>query len=279
MSLKTLLSVIVDVDSARPQIEAAATLARRHDAHLDILALGIDEVQVGYYFAGADTVLQETSMAMAREAAEARRKAADDAAEAEGVRFTSQAAVAQIGVLNDVVAQAARFADLVIVPQPYGEGAPADAEAVLEAALFAGTAPTLVLPPAGLPDGFPRRAVIGWNEGTEALRAVRGALPLLRDCKTTTVAIVAPPMRGPEQGEPGQRLCTMLDRHGVRAEIALLPKAMPRIADILSRQVNDLDADLLVAGAYGHSRFREALLGGATRDLLAHATVPLLMAH
>jgi nucleotide-binding universal stress UspA family protein len=71
----------------------------------------------------------------------------------------------------------------------------------------------------------------------------------------------------------------MLVRHGVRAEVVVLAKTAPRVSDTLARHVLDQDADLLVMGAYGHSRFREFLLGGATRDMLEHAAVPVLMAH
>ncbi|MGB0440252.1 MAG: universal stress protein, partial [Paracoccaceae bacterium] len=70
-----------------------------------------------------------------------------------------------------------------------------------------------------------------------------------------------------------------LVRHGVRAEIDVLSKTLPRVADVLLRHATDTSADLLVMGGYGHSRFREAVLGGATRHMLQQATLPVLMAH
>ncbi|VAW02683.1 Universal stress protein family protein, partial [hydrothermal vent metagenome] len=66
---------------------------------------------------------------------------------------------------------------------------------------------------------------------------------------------------------------------GVTAEIDVLSKTLPRVADVLLRQARDIDADMIVMGAYGHSRFREAIFGGATRYMLEKATVPMLMAH
>lgn len=279
MAYKTLLCVIYDTDVCAGQIAAAARLARRCDAHLDILCLGIDTVQVGYYFAGADAVLQQTSIAMAREKAEELHKAATAQADVEGVRYSAQAMVTQFGVLTSLVARAAMFSDLVVQPLPRGDAGGDEAVAIVEAALFAGQAPVLLLPDTGLPDDFPNRAVIGWNSGVEAMTAVRAALPALQMAGKASVAMVQPPMRSPNETPPGESLSTMLDRHGVQAEITHLPKTMPRVSDILLQHVTDQQADLLVTGAYGHSRFREAILGGATRELMAQTHVPLLMAH
>ncbi|MEC9105039.1 MAG: universal stress protein, partial [Pseudomonadota bacterium] len=70
-----------------------------------------------------------------------------------------------------------------------------------------------------------------------------------------------------------------LARHGVKAEIDVLAKTMPRISDMIRRHAEDTSADLIVMGGYGHSRFREAILGGATRNMLEEAEVPVLLAH
>lgn len=279
MAYRTLLTVIPDADAIAVQLDAGLRLARRLDAHLHVLTVGIDDVQVGYYFAGADAVLQQTSMAMARDKADALLAEVNARLADEDVRWTAEAGVAQAGMVGDLVASAAMFADLVVQALPYGAHGGDGAEAAVEAALFAARAPVLMVPDAGLPADFPRRAVIGWNSGQEAMAAVRGALPALQLAGTASVAMVAPPERGPNQSAPGERLSTMLSRHGVKAEIALLAKTHPRVADVLSDHVRDQQADLLVTGAYSHSRLREAILGGATRELLAKSTVPLLMAH
>jgi len=92
------------------------------------------------------------------------------------------------------------------------------------------------------------------------------------------VAIVNPPPHSPERSDPGGMLTQMLARHGVRAEVAVLAQTLPRVSDVLARHMADCDASLLVMGAYGHSRLREAILGGVTRRMLEHATLPVLMA-
>jgi nucleotide-binding universal stress UspA family protein len=154
-----------------------------------------------------------------------------------------------------------------------------EAAAVLEAALFEGDAAVLVVPEAGLPAQFGRKIVVGWNESVEALAAIRAALPLLQAADEVDVAIVDPAVHDADRSDPGGELCTMLSRHGVTVEASVLAKTMPKIADVLSRHARDEGADLLVMGAYGHSRFRQSILGGATRDTLASVTLPVLMAH
>ena len=74
-------------------------------------------------------------------------------------------------------------------------------------------------------------------------------------------------------------LSQMLARHGVKCEIDVLSKSMTRVSDILNRHASDTESDLIVMGAYGHSRFREAILGGATRNMLEQSSVPVFLAH
>ncbi len=121
--------------------------------------------------------------------------------------------------------------------------------------------------------------MVGWNESLEALRAVRAAMPLLTQADTVHVVVIDPPTHGPSRSDPGGMLSQYLARHGVSAEIDVLSKTLPRVSDVLTRHATDMDADLLVMGAYGHSRFREAVFGGATRNMLEQATIPVLMAH
>jgi nucleotide-binding universal stress UspA family protein len=145
--------------------------------------------------------------------------------------------------------------------------------------MFEGQAPVLVLPETGLVSAAPKRVVIAWNQSREALNAVRHALPFLKAAEAVDITVVDPPSHGPERSDPGGMLCQMLVRHGVKAEVSVLAKTLPRVSDVLARHVLDRDAGLMVMGAYGHSRFREAILGGATRNMLEQAKVPVLMAH
>ncbi|OYU19720.1 MAG: universal stress protein [Rhodobacteraceae bacterium PARR1] len=279
---KTLLTVVTDAAQAEATLTAASRLALAHDAHLDILALGVDRTQLGYSYLGTGAVvLQATLDRTEQEAREIETACKTALGEQDPtLRWSMEAVVSQLGGLTELVAQRARFADLVVLPRPYGKGQGTEAEAVIEAALFDGHAPVVVVPQGGaVPSDRPRRIVLAWNQSAEAMTATRRALPLLKQADAVVITVIDPPSFGPERSDPGGLLCQMLVRHGVKAEVSVLAKTLPRVSDVLARQVRDLDADLLVMGAYGHSRFREAILGGATRDLLEQAEVPVFLAH
>ena len=196
-----------------------------------------------------------------------------------GCRWAVEEGVAQLADVGRHVAARARFSDLVVLPQPYGKERGVEPKPVVEGALFEGGVPVMVLPNEGSPAAVPRRIVLGWNESAEALRAVRAALPLLKTAEAVHVVVIDPPSQGPNRSDPGGGVAQFLSRHGVKAEIDVLSKTLPRVSDVLMRHVADVNADMIVMGAYGHSRFREAILGGATRNMLEGAGVPVFMAH
>lgn len=276
MSYKSILTVISEVDIDASALEAAIALTQAQDGHLDILALGIDHSAPGYYYAGTNALIEQATLEQARQDAEAIDAALRARMEGQQCRWGAETALAQIGTIQTLVGGRARFADLVLLPKPYGEGKSLAEEAVLEAALFSGAAPVLVLP-AGAQVVRPQRVVLAWNQSSEALAAIRAALPLLQQADLANIVIIDPPRHGPDRSDPGGMLSQMLARHGVRAEISVIAATMPRTADVLARHCADQEADLLVMGAYGHSRFREAIMGGATRDMLEATAIPVLM--
>lgn len=282
MAYKSILTVLTRAADAELAIGSAARLARAQDAHLDVLVLGVDRTQVGYSYIGSGAIMMQVSLDRAEAEARETEAAAKAAlgAQSPGLRASVEAAVTQLGALGEIVAQRARFADLVVLPRPYGEGKGAESEAVIESALFEGKVPVLVLPEKGLGEADqPRRIVVAWNQSAEAMTAARLALPLLKAAERVDITVIDPPPHGPERSDPGGLLCQMLVRHGVHAEVSVLARSLPRVSDVLARHVWDQNADMLVMGAYGHSRFREAILGGATRNMLEKAEVPVLMAH
>ena len=283
MWFKSVLTVITDQSQAEVAISAAAQMALGNDGHLDVLALGVDRTQLGYSYIGSGAVLTELSL----ERAENDAKAAEAAARAAlteqdpALRWTLETVVAQMGGVTSVAGSAARFADLVVQTLPYGKDQGFAAEAVVEAALFQGHALVLIVP-TGLDISHiaaPGRIVLAWNQSAEALNAARRALPLLRAAGMVDVTVVDPPSRGPEQSDPGGLLCQFLVRHGVKASVTVLARSLPTVSDVLVQHAMDLNADMLVMGAYGHSRLREAVLGGATRAMLENTRIPVLMAH
>ncbi|MDB5658136.1 MAG: universal stress protein [Cypionkella sp.] len=283
MAYKSLLTVVTDPATVTHTLAAAIALARREDAHLDVLCVGVDNSQVGYYYPGSVAVILQDEIERAEQDAATLADLVNTHLINEGLRWSSETAIAYLGAVSDLIAGRARYADLVILPKPYGKNASVYAETVLEAALFQGQTPVLVVPTAGLPVTLGnmtlgQEIVVAWNQSSEALVAVRSALPLLCAAKHVTIAIIDPPTRSFERSDPGGALAQLLARHGVHAEVTVLAKTLPRVTDVLNRLIRDKAADLLVMGAYGHSRFREAVLGGATRDMLELAEIPVLMA-
>lgn len=277
MTYRSLLTVFTDKTEAGPALDAAVTLARHHDAHLDVLCIGLNSLRFSVGMAEIDPT---ATLAMMQEAADRSAAVAAhvrDRLQAEDIRWGVEDAGAQVPGIAGMVAPRARFADLVVLPRPLGEGRPLAAEDVLEAALFGGHAPVLIVPPTGLPAWPPARVVIAWDGGDEAMAAVRAARPLL-GAGTVSVAVVDPGRWGSEGDDPGGAVARSLVRHGVRATVTVLPHSGHSVAEVLNTHVRDTSADLLVMGAYAHTRLREMILGGTTRDMLKGAAVPVLMA-
>ena len=279
MAYKSILTIVTDAEAARAQVETAIALARREDAHLDVLCMGVDRTQTGYYYAGATAFVQQETLDRAQEDAKAIETAIATRLAAEDIRWSSETLVVQIGAIATVVGLRARFADLTVQGRPYGKGRGQELEAVIESALFEGAVPVLIVPDDFSGQIAARRVIVAWNQSNEAMSAIRKALPLLKAADLVDITVIDPPTHGPERSDPGGQLSQWLARHGVHAEVSVLAKTMPRISDVLGRHIRDTSADLVVMGAYGHSRFREAILGGATRHMLELAEVPVVMAH
>ncbi|WP_028913752.1 universal stress protein [Pseudorhodobacter ferrugineus] len=282
MAYKSILTICADPVRAPQTFATAASLAIAEDGHLEALALGVDRAQLGYSYIGASAIVmqaaQENATADVKAVEAAIRKAADAAGPS--LRWSSEGAIAMIGGLADLIALRSRFADLVVLTKPYGENHGDEEEAIVESAMFEGQSPVLILPDAALDaTNIGKRVIIAWNQSREAMNAIRRALPFLKKADHVWITIIDPPQHGPERSDPGGALCQMLVRHGVKAEVSVLARTMPRISDVLARHCSDVNADMLVMGAYGHSRFREAILGGATRNMLETASVPVFMAH
>ncbi|MGB7244169.1 MAG: universal stress protein [Sulfitobacter sp.] len=279
MAYKSVFTVLYDPEIAGTVLAQAADLAQAMDAHLEVMCIGLERSPTSYYEVGINAAIVQATIEQAQAKAEALENDARQLLAKRDLRWNITKSAAVQPDVGRPVGRFGRFSDLAILPLPYGKKANPDAPIVVEAALFDAGCPVLVVPDDVKTMGQPKRVVIGWNESAEALHAIRAALPLLMGAESVHIAVIDPPTHGPERSDPGGPLAIMLARHGVDCEIAVLAKTGGPISAILSRHVKDTGADMLVMGAYGHSRFREAILGGATRNLLEHAKVPVFMAH
>ena len=280
MSYKTVCCVVTDDRADRFALDAAADLARREGGHLDVFCLGIDSTPPGLYYAGTNAAALQAGIAEADARAHRIEARVQQRLAGQALSWASCATAAPMPGLSRLLAHLTRLSDIAVLARPYGPGRGHAQEAVVESELFDAAVPVLVVPDGSPPLPEPLgKVVIAWNDSHEALAAVRAALPVLRRAGAVSIAIVDPPPHAPDRSDPGGALSQMLARHGVKAEIAILARTMPRVSDVIARHLTDQAAELLVMGAYGHSRLRESILGGATRHMLQRAEVPILMAH
>ncbi|MGJ8621706.1 MAG: universal stress protein [Yoonia sp.] len=275
MAYKIIATILTETDQATEGLDAAIALADRMDAHLDIYVVTISHSEMNYYHmdSAALMIAQQTETAMKQ-----RDQIAawlNDRMQGELTRWSSEAATVQGPALTEYLARKLRFCDLVVLPRPYQDSP--ETASLVEACLFAAERPVLMIPKGCKAPDAGGHVLMGWNDGAEALAAARAALPLLEEADVMDICIIDPPTHAADRSDPGGAMAQYLLRHGTRSEVAVLAKTEPHVGDILLRRAKEVGAQMIVSGAYGHSRLREAVFGGATRDLLEAADLPILM--
>lgn len=177
----------------------------------------------------------------------------------------------------DTFARIARRFDLAVVGQPRPETPNSDMM-FIEATLFSSGRPVLLVPYIQRDPLRLDRAMVCWDGSRTAARAVADALPLLARAKATEVVTVTGGS-APDDEIPGADIAKHLARHGINVELKRLVAAGVDTADVILSHAADTSADFIVMGGYGHSRWREFVLGGVTRGLLQSMTVPTFMSH
>lgn len=276
MAYKTVFTAMTQYDENT--LEYAAACVASQDAHLDVMCIGLDRIQSNYYEVGANAMIVQTALEEADEKAAALAQRVSERLSRESLRWDVFSSIWAMSGIGHSVANQARFTDLAIIGQPYGPTKRVEEALMLEGLLFQADCPTIIVPPNATFKNA-SRVVIGWNESAQALRAVRAALPLLKSADLVHIAVIDPSPHGPERSDPGGPLAVFLSRHGISSDIQVLNSGDLRVSERLAQHVREKSANMMVMGGYGHTRFREAILGGATRDMLEHAAVPVLMAH
>jgi nucleotide-binding universal stress UspA family protein len=256
-------------------------LAERFAAHLvGLYPLPVPEVphHLSYYDPAVLNPFFLDLRQQAQAASDAEREAFEHAASLRGL--SAEWRVVAEGAEADAALHA-RYVDLTILGQLDPDRS--DVELIRprpEQVTLASGRPILVVPYAGQFKTVGHRVLIGWNASREATRAVNDAMPLLMAADIVTVLTIDA-REGPDaHGElPGADISLHLARHGVKAEIERTVSAGIAPGEVLLSRAADLGADLMGIGAYGHSRVRELLLGGATRSILQSMTLPVLMSH
>lgn len=292
MALKDLLVCIDPSPAGDTRLKLALNLARAGKAHLmgayplpDARAAGGDSAGFGSA-PGMPGVAEEPASPGA--AASDVLDAADAADRAEH-HFKNELRLAGIDgewhMLPDgdpaELIEFAKSVDLTIMGQrPPNSSLKGAARFRPEDVITAAARPVLAVPYAGTFETVGQRILVARDGTREANRALNDALPLVTDAEAATVVFVGTNERGIEQHWPAlERIVGHLQRHGINTTSEGTLRGELAIPDVLLSRAADLAADMIVAGGYHHSQLREALLGGVSRDLLAHMTVPVLMSH
>ncbi len=279
MSYKTIVVQLDTSERAPSRLEYALRLAKQFGAHVNgVFSAFTPDPRSFYVMAGSAEYFEAHR--------EFRRKRRD------ALERTFQGELLRAGVSGqwidhneypkEVMPRYARYADLVIA----GQDDPNDPESFIadhfpEALVLSAGRPVLFTPYVGVFPTLGENVMVAWNGSREATRAVHDALPLLQRAKRTTIVTLNGLKDEPHGSRiPGADIALVLARHGIRAEVAELDGIddVP-LGDMLLSRVSQLNADLVVMGAYGHSRWQELVMGGATRSMLQSMTVPVLMSH
>lgn len=280
MSYRSILVFLDQDPTCEERAWTAIRLARKLDAHLVGLApTGLVELPVTAEVSG--TIAEFATLS---------QHALRDGAQRSAERFRGQCAAGGLKSFEAVVDEAdpvqslvrhVHCSDLAILSQADADAPDRrGAQDLVERVVLQSARPTLVLPSVGRFASVGQRAMVAWDDSREAARALADALPLLRGAET--VRIVCWNEVGEEADEGLRPRLDALNRwlmwQGVTAEAAIETTQID-IADAMLSRASDMSADLIVMGAYGHARWAERMLGGATRGLLSSMTVPVLMSH
>jgi nucleotide-binding universal stress UspA family protein len=275
--LRTVFAVIPAAPGAASAVAAFKALPLGSNARLT--GLHVSPIAIRYGLA-ADMMLAsyiEAQIAAGEEEKATTAAAFSTACEEAGVSFQWRADRALDYLVSAHAGALARAADLIVYPR-LPEGTSVGRHDV-EEAVFASGRPVIALPTGWAGEKLGRRVLIAWDSGREATRAVFDALPLLVRAEAVRVVSVQGFLDEPvRQFTPADDLCATLSRHGAPVEAVTFRGMRGSVKEELEAQALDFGADLTVMGCYGHSRFRERILGGVSRDMLKEIPFPVLLA-
>ena len=272
MSYKTILVQLNDKRRAEQLLEPTCFLARKFDSHVIGLHVRPDKFASTIPSLGGQI---GTASAGQRDSDELADMFADMTA---NKPFTAQwQIVEQIGFdIGEAVMRHARYADLIVAGQPDPDWPLSAALDIPERLVLESGRPVLVIPYAGRCQEVGRIAMIAWKPTREAARAVFDALPLLMSASSVQILEVSEDVA---RTAPDALIAETLGRHGIKAKQRVSGASGISAGDEILSRLADATADLLVMGAYGHSRMREIVFGGVTRHIARHMTAPTLWSH
>ena len=288
MAIKNMLVPIGDISTDESAIGTALLMTQEFGGHADCLFVTGDVGEIippgaMGLFETVQTQMQADFLKEREKRQVLARQRFDDMLAERKIAYLDTALPAELpsaswavvqGTASEAVAMRGGAYDLVVVGRPRADRASV-AELAAEAALFRTGRPVLIAPPE-IPKAIGEAIVIGWNRSASAARAVSAALPFLLASRSVTIVSV---LTGAKQGPGAADIAKYLSWHDVPAQVVELPPDHRVVGEVLLEEAGRVNADLVVAGAYSHSRLRELILGGVTRHVLQNAAIPVLMAH
>jgi len=281
MSYKSILVYVDDKESCARQAEAAALIARSPGASVTGLTLAAYSPAPAYMEAAIPADLQLKLREELEEVAEETK--GELSAELQKRDLPSECLMESCldGEVADMVGLHARYHDLMVLRQtdPNAE-VPQGGRSVIEDIVLSSGRPAVIVPYIGPGKTIGKKVTVAWDASREAARAVADALPLLKAADSVSVLVVNPKEGRYGHGqEPGADIARHLARHNISATVDQEHFHDITIGEAILSQVADNGSDLLVMGAYGHSRLRELILGGVTQTIFHNMTIPVFVSH
>ena len=278
MRLRDIVVYVDSTEATKARVGFAVALAKEHGAHLIGIAFAPTALLPLY---GADVGFADMSEVMASVKTQGANALTDfeACAAADGVSVEAKLMQGMSEEFPHEFARAARHVDLAILGQPR-DGDPLIGQyALVERCLFASGRPVIIVPALMDKPKLTGTIVAACDGSAEAVRAINDALTFLKPASRVVLVVGVMSGQDDDQAPQTEDLMAHLSRHGVTAEALRVAAGEGDVGRLLVSTAKNLDADLMVMGAFHHSRWREFILGGVTLTVLEEATIPLFMAH
>lgn len=277
MAIKNILVHIDHSEACNHRVKAAIDMAKQNNAQLSALFVVPDYFVPSYVEAqiSTDVITQINDQAIerARETMSAVKKQITDTG------LTVEAFI-EDGNLIGILSEYSFYTDLLVLGQSQPDDTDNLSESLADHLVIEGGAPCLVIPYIGASQTLGKRVLVAWNESRESARALKDALPILSQADKVTVLLIKQKSHNEEHTAIQKKVMLgYLADHDINADISICIDNHLDAGDTMIAEAIDNDNDLIVMGAYGHSRLREIVIGGATRHLLKQMTVPIFISH
>ncbi|WP_102107642.1 universal stress protein [Oceaniglobus roseus] len=276
MTIKTLLAVLTDKDTAAAVMQAAALLARRHDAHL-IVAHPLEALDIypGVAVHIPESVYESFRRSQAEQST-ALKEIFTRHTHAEDFVSEWRLLSTEAQTAADRIAECARSADAVVMPAVAPGRNAAFHGQMLDTVIRTAGRPVIVVPADFKGDSLGRSVLIGWNGTREAVRAAHDTLALMQEGDKAHILRINDRSHAMEHDATTADLAAAFARHGIETTLAEVAWETGGVAEMLNRSALEKGADMIAVGAFGHSLVYDFIVGAATRDLLRHLELPVL---